>query len=270
MGAVGDNHCEYCKDAEHAIEHILWHCPELSDVRKQASPALHGIDPDTIPVMLKRGIAPAMHASPDEAMWGGWVQGEQEQMRTVLRGDTEKNKLGNGAELTLDGHAVKGICVLGTPLPTYKVRTKKKQTPDSLKDVQGQVSRDPDIYSDGSSHPTRGSSKMWKDMTISKGAIGNLITSIYSIGGMISEDLKIHVARKQPIPLLEAPVQAVKPLVAAAAAGATKASDDTRQANTGLKEMDIKATTAYHRECDDEDRADLRMIQSGGAWDKSK
>ena len=68
-GRVGDTLCKLCGENEDSPDH-LWTCKALDKEREEADGELAAINPETLPMAIKCGIAPAMKASTKRNYWG--------------------------------------------------------------------------------------------------------------------------------------------------------------------------------------------------------
>ena len=68
-GHVDDTLCTLCGEKEDSPDH-LWICKALEKERKEADSEFAAMDPETLPMAIKCGIAQAMKASTKGNYWG--------------------------------------------------------------------------------------------------------------------------------------------------------------------------------------------------------
>ena len=108
---------------------------------------------------------------------------------------------------------------------------------------------------------------LWTTPFPPRGAIGFLLLSLYQVGAVVDDDLKIHRAREVPIDIVNLPIQHLKAAVWHLAKSARCAAEEkTRKDHHCLWEIDDYATKQQLNSMSAAHQRLLKVVQSAGAW----
>lgn len=134
---------------------------------------------------------------------------------------------------------------------------------------EGELMEENQEYPEPLSHPTKFKSGKWKLVLGAKGPVGLLIQAAMRCGAQIDEEFRLWQRKEVPLDLLNVPYQHLsQSLLEAVARARTKAAKGTKTINAILSEIDAYVTNASLKVLDEEQKALVNVLKSGGGYGK--